>query len=143
MTLTFTDGSNTNWSTLDQDGYALNEDGYQGTAHWRRVDLSAQASKVVNGVYLVSDTDTAPGNWSAYFSDIALVSTDGTVHTIYGRETTNPTTVGNHSGGETALSSAVLHNSGRGGVPELTTTFYHGDHLGSSRLLTNHGGYPV
>ncbi len=48
--------------------------------------------------------------------------------------------------GSSGMSSTgywINHCSCFGAYPEETTSYYHGDHLGSARLMTNYDGYPT
>ncbi len=45
--------------------------------------------------------------------------------------------------GMTGLSYGVTHVPNLGNATAQTTTFYHGDHLGSSRMLSSADGYPT
>lgn len=89
MLLNFSDGSVTNWNSSadDQDSNYLNDDQTQTTWHYRRIDLSSFAGKTLIKVDLVSESDTAAGNWDIYYDDISITSADGTVRPIYSRGT--------------------------------------------------------
>ena len=43
----------------------------------------------------------------------------------------------------TGRSYWIAHWTGAGPNPHASTTYYHGDHLGSSRMMTGYNGYPV
>ena len=90
----------------------------------------------------MNDSQSGSGTWSVSLSDIAIISTDGTVLPIYNRETSVP--LGAPWGsGSSAASGGVQHVSGVGLNSDETTNYYHGDHLGSQRLMTNTNGYPT
>ena len=139
MQIAFTDGTNTNWNATDSDGQEINNDGTQGSWHYRRIDLSSFAGKTISGIYLDQEISTTASPWSIYYTDIALISADGTVRPLYNRQTSVSMS---HSGTSTGTAS-VNHLSGQSQVPDETTTFYHGDHLGSSREMSSVNGYPV
>jgi RHS repeat-associated protein len=74
------------------------------------------------------------------FREIVLVSTDGTVKPIYTRQPSVSVTT-TSSSGMSSLSAQVIHwGSPR---PEGAPLYYHGDHLGSARLLSGYSGYPI
>ena len=86
--------------------------------------------------------DTAAGLWAIYYKDFVLLSADGTVHKIYSGDKSATIDV-YPSAGMTGVSYGVQHAGGQGVYADATTTFYHGDHLGSSRLLSGPDGYPT
>jgi len=47
------------------------------------------------------------------------------------------------SSGATGLGYEAYHYPASGAAPGVSTTYYHGDHLGSSRQMTTANGYPV
>lgn len=142
MDIVFSDGTNTNWSAQDQDGYTLNNDGTQTSWHYRRADLSSFAGKTISHIYLVSENTTSAGAWSIYFNDVSLVSTDGTVRPLYNRETSVSLSASGSSG-VTGRTYSVSHVSNEVQVPDLTTVYFHPDHLGSGRLISGVNGYPI
>jgi RHS repeat-associated protein len=140
----FSDGSVAQWVTYDQDGQQIDNDGFQQQWHYRRVDMSQHAGKTISSWSLVTESTTQAGSWGIFYQDMALVSRDGTVHPIYARQQTVPLTPGSSSG-MTGVGYTVNHwNDPNGAVYwNSTTNYYHGDHLGSSRLTTSVNGYPV
>jgi RHS repeat-associated protein len=142
MIVKFSDGTTTNWSATDQDGYALNADTSSSSWHYRRVDLSSYAGKTLTELDLVTDAGTAAGNWDVNYTDITLVSTDGTVRPIYNRTASVPLSISGSSGVTNRLYE-VLHSSNVSQSPDETTVFYHNDHVGSSRMMSNANGYPT
>ena len=145
--ITFDNGVNTNWNTYDTDGYTMNDYGYFGFFHRRAINLSPYVGRTITDLALICEGTTPDGaSWDIYFMDIALVSADGTVKTIY------------HAGAMPQFSSWATISQlqygrdfflsddqwqGAGPWPHASTTYYHGDHLGSSRLLTSYWGFPV
>jgi RHS repeat-associated protein len=116
-----------------------------GTGNWnyRRIDLSPVAGFTISSAYTVVIPGTAGGTWHAYYGDFVVQWADGTVHPLYTRESsvstsqsgrgqTNPTIVM-----ETSTASGDVSN------PAQTTYYYHGDQIGSSRLMTSGSGWPV
>jgi RHS repeat-associated protein len=143
MSLWFSDGTYTVWNTYDQDGQLLNEDTFQQTVHYRWADLSAFAGKTLSTIYVDSDIGTSAGTWNIVYEDIVLVSADGTVRPIYVTGQTSVSLSIAGTSGVTGRSYWAAYYSNRAIYPQNTTSYYHGDHLGSARLLTNWYGYPV
>jgi RHS repeat-associated protein len=139
----FADSTTSRNTVRDLEGYYLNDDATQTSYHFRTVDLSSLAGKIINSVAFYEETDTAPGAWAMTFEDVSLVSTDGTVHPIYTGQTTSPISSISQSGGVSGTGSAVDTNHGHGTTPTLTTTYFHSDHIGSSRMLTSGNAYPI
>ncbi len=144
MMLGFSDGSNSNWVTPDQNGVQLNDDTSQNAWHFRRVDLTPHVNKALVGISLLAENDTAPGNWQLDFNEIVIVSADGTVRPIYVRQTGVSLTV-DASSGMSGVGYGIGHDASLPNAqnPINTTTYYHGDHLGSSRVLSSTFGHPV
>lgn len=103
---------------------------------------NGHAGKTVNGVSLISENTTGAIAWEISFTDIALVSANGTVRPIYTRQKTVSMTASGSSG-VTGRIYQVNHLSNRGQFPDVTTNYYHGDHLSTSRMMTSVNGYPV
>jgi RHS repeat-associated protein len=142
IVLKFTNGTDTRWNTYDQNGIALNNDSSGGSWHPRYVDLSAHAGKTIQDVYLVNDTQSPAGLFRANFTDIAIASTDGAVRPIYNRQKAMTLTV-SCDAGVTDCWQIIGHPTGIGWAYHTTTTYYHGDHLGSSRFLSSYNGTPM
>jgi RHS repeat-associated protein len=139
--LLFTDGSNGNAAT-DTDGQPIDADLWTGW-HVRMVDLSAFAGKTISELGLFDGASAPSGSWDIYYGDISLVSTDGTFIEIYHREQAGGTGALNviTNPSVSNLSAATLKVADF--TPLTTTTFYHGDQIGSTRLLTAGTGWPV
>jgi RHS repeat-associated protein len=127
--------------TLDSDGQPINADTTMNTWHLRSVDLSAFTGKTINGVDLF-DWQTAPaGNWDIYYGDITLTSTDGTVIPLYNRAM-----LGTLSGGaQPSVTNFSVITEKFLNTPDASasTTYYSGDQIGSTRILTDGAGWPV
>jgi RHS repeat-associated protein len=141
----FTDGSDT--STLrDQDGQPMGADGYQDQWHNRVIDLTPAAGKTVNSVSL-NVSGTSGSNlgtlWNVYYQDIVGLIQGGIVSSLYSHGTSAPSLGGSGSPGMSATSYTIDTNSNAGPQPQVSTTYYHGDQIGSSRLLTGSAGWPV
>jgi len=144
MYFDLSDGSAIEWAVYDQNGQFLND--MIGTG-WepRWADLSPWAGKAITGIYLIADGNTPAGAWNIWYNDIALVSADGTVRPIYTRQTTVSLQIYGTSG-VTGVGYAVDHDPGVVGGSNFSdnmTNYYHGDQLGSARLMTSVDGYPV
>src|ERR1700674_601113 len=139
INLWFTDGTST-IGTLDQDGQPTNNDTITQTWHYRRVDLSAYAGKTIGNTALVTEGFTPAGSWTIAYTDLALISTDGTVWPFYtGQNTVNLSPYG----ADGSTRTYAVGNQPGYGWPAMSTVYYHGDQIGSARLITNYNGYPV
>jgi RHS repeat-associated protein len=98
--------------------------------------------KTIQDVYLVNDTNNPGGYWTAAFADIAIASTDGAVRPIYNRQKAMTLTV-SCDAGVTDCWQVVGHPTNVGWAHFSTTTYYHGDHLGSSRFLSSWNATPM
>jgi RHS repeat-associated protein len=135
----FTDGTDA-LAANDSDGELIGQDITKDSWHVRTVDLSAYAGKTIKQVE-PSDWSGAPaGNWKLYFGDITLVSTDGSFIPIYSRSVMILTS---SVGSGVSAFSAITENYGVSSKPLETTTYYHGDQIGSTRLVTSATGWPV
>jgi RHS repeat-associated protein len=104
------------------------------------VDLSAYAGKTIGTTALVTEGYTPAGSWTIAYTDLALISTDGTVWPFY----TGQSTVDlSPYGADGSTRTYAVGNQPGAGWPTLSTVYYHGDQIGSSRLITNYNGYPV
>jgi RHS repeat-associated protein len=142
--IAFTDGVYTNWVTYDQDGQEMNNDATQNAWHYRVADLSQYAGKTIDFAFVVEDTWSGPGDWQEYFSDIAFLRQDGTVQPIYNRQTNVSYSGWGYPGGTNERFEVNTSNSPADAEQPLnTTTYYIGDHLGSTRLEVAGSGLPV
>lgn len=139
----FTDGSSTNWSAKDTSGYYANDDQSQLTTHSRTIDLSSFAGKTISNIALNSESDTAAGSWFITYEQVAMVSSDGTVRPLYTGQSSSPLQAGTGSSGVTGRGSTVDFNRGKAQYPSTTTTYYHTDGVGTARMITQGGGWPV
>ncbi|MCU1284169.1 MAG: repeat-associated core domain protein [Acidobacteriales bacterium] len=139
--LGFNDGTNAAGMLADQDQQSSVSDGFQNVWHKRTISLAPVIGKTINGVTFTSWTSTPTGGWDIYFEDVAIISLDGSVHPIYSREPSSPFGSPWATAGISGLVSEVQH------VPDTsasdTTVYYHGDHLGSARMLTSPAGWPL
>ena len=142
LVIQFTQAPHASWGTYDQDGQQINSDNVTNQWHYRRVDLTPFAGKTINWMWITADSQTLPGYYDMTFQDIALVSADGAVRRVFSRDKTIALTPF-ASNGVTGQAYSISHAAGVGWYPPVTTTYYHGDHLGSSRQMTNADGYPV
>ncbi|MGH9374959.1 MAG: RHS repeat-associated core domain-containing protein [Terriglobia bacterium] len=133
----------TGWVAKDQDGQWINSDGDTDFWHYRRVDLSQFAGSSIYDICLVTDGDTGAGPWDVYYTDIAIVSADGTVRPLYNRQATGQSFSVWGTAGVTGRGYEVNFNPNAGTVPDVDTNYYHEDSLGSARMMTSVDGYPV
>jgi RHS repeat-associated protein len=143
VVVAFSDGTNTNWSAKDTNGYYANDDQTQGTTHSRIIDLSSFAGKTVSQLAVNQETDTSAGAWAIVYEQMAFVSTDGTVVPLYTGQASSPLGAGGGSSGVTGRGSTVDINRNKAQYPNTTTTYYHTDGVGTSRLITQGAGWPV
>jgi RHS repeat-associated protein len=143
MILAFTGGTNSNWSVKDQDGYYLNDDGMQNSTHMRKIDLSSLANKTISDVAFVSEADTQTGTWGLDFQEVVLVGADGVVHPIYTNENSISFRSITGSGSVTGRTYTIDRNTDHGPYPNITTHYFHADHLGTARAISTGGGWPV
>jgi RHS repeat-associated protein len=140
--LRFSDGTYTNWVTVDQDGQVMNDDTTQNAWHYRVADLSQHAGKTIAAAWINEDSGSGAGNWEEFFSDIAFFRQDGTVQPIYNRQA-NVSYPSFGYGGVTNLTFDVQTVPGLAVEFGNNTTYYIGDQLGSTRLEFAGGGWPV
>jgi len=141
----FTGGNGQTYGiTSDSSGQPISAESTQGQWVTRKIDLSAFAGLQVSDYQVVTDGSTPAGTYDIYYADIVIVSDDGTVTPIFTRQqgATFPLAA---NGGQTNLSAAaeVSNVTANAVQPTTTTTYYHGDQIGSTRLLTSGGGWPV
>jgi RHS repeat-associated protein len=143
MVLAFTDGTNTNWSLKDQDGYYSNDDQTQNTTHIRKMDLSAFAGKTVQQLAMNQENDTAAGSFAIIYKQVSLTSADGTVQPIYTGQASSPVNSIVATSGVTGTGSTVDVNQNKAIYPSDTTIYYHANQVESSTLITGGNGWPV
>ena len=75
------------------------------------------------------------------FADISIVSADGTVRSYYNGQ--SGISLPNWGTSNSTRDSHIRHLSGVGWLPDVSTSYFHQDHLGGSRLMTGFGGWPI
>jgi RHS repeat-associated protein len=139
----FSDHTDTG-STLDTSGQIIDTDATQNTWHERAVDLSPFEYKTATQMWLDVGVGTPVGSWNSYYGEISIVSTNGNVTPIYTRESSIGLTYFSNGNISNPQGYVEKSNSAGDSVQGLTTTtYYHGDHIGSTRMLTSAGGWPV
>ncbi|MHB1938872.1 MAG: glycoside hydrolase family protein [Acidobacteriaceae bacterium] len=142
--ISFTDNSNTNWTTRDTDGQEMNNDSTENAWHYRTVDLTGFAGKTAVKLWIAASTATPVGSWDIYYGDIAIYSADGTVTAIYQREPGEGFSY--WTGGGETNTQALVERSNTAADAELagaTTTYYVADQINSARMMLTAGGWPV
>jgi RHS repeat-associated protein len=124
----------------DSDGQPIANDGIQNVEHFRKVDLSGFSGKKINIITFHMDPATAAGAWDENFDNVLLLTADGTVRPLYTHETSITLNAGGSSG-VSGLSYSVGKSLNT--IEMFTTTYYHGDQIGSSRLMTDGYGAPA
>jgi RHS repeat-associated protein len=107
------------------------------------VDLSTLQGKTISSIALYEDPSTQPGTWTIYYQDIVFTAANGTVQPLFSQNPTVPALTGSGTSGVTNVTTAIHVCLDPGCAPSNTTTYYHGDQIGSSRILSNGHGYPV
>lgn len=126
-------------SDQDTDGQLIDQDTTMNTWHMRTVDLSQSAGKTIGLIDPFQWTAAPAGGWDIYYGDITLVSTDGTSIPIYSRTMQTLSTATNPAVSNfTAVTEKVADTT-----PSTTTTYYYGNQIGSSVLLTDAAGWPL
>jgi RHS repeat-associated protein len=140
----FTDGSQTYGVLLDSSSQPMSAATTQFQWIYRTADLTAYAGKTVAAYQVVSDASTPAGTYNLYFGDIAIVSADGTVTSIYdGQQGTVFPNVYNQGQTDISAFEEISDLTGDAEQPKEVTAFYHADQIGSSRLVTAAGGWPM
>jgi len=144
LSLQFSDGTYTNWQTVDLDGQIMNSDTTQNAWHYRVADLSQYAGKTINTAWITNDADSGAGYWEEWFSDIAFFRKDGTVQSIYNRaDSVSYSSFG--TSGVTGRTFEVnrANTTDAALLPRDTTRYYVEDQIGSARMEFAGGGWPV
>jgi RHS repeat-associated protein len=144
MSIAFTGNTYSN-GALDQNGQLSEADTVTGTWNYRRVNLDAFVGRSIYRIRLAVEGYTAAGQWQVYYNDIVLTSADGTVRPVWSHGKTLSLFT-NATSGMTGISTAVDHLAASMPVSSMAllgTTYYQGDHLGSSRKLLASNAYPV
>ena len=89
---------------------------------------------------LVTEGYTPAGDRAIQYTEMALVSTDGTVWSFYNGQTSLSLAIAGASG---STRNYVVRGEPGYAWPTMTTVYYHGDQIGSSRLMTSFNGYPM
>lgn len=123
------------------DGLLADKDTRANNWYLRVADLSAYAGMSVFSLNLYNNSGGASGGWDIFFGDISLVRQDGTVIPIYHRTMTS---LSQFTPGAAESNVSVITDKW---FNEPTTlvypTYYSGDQIGSTRVLTSGGGWPM
>jgi len=98
-----------NGLTVDQDNKPVHADTITGVTHFRRVDLSPNAGQTLSQISFHSHGTTKAGRWDVYFSNVQIVSADGSVRSIFVTGSA-PSLFKSSSFGVTGTGSAIEHN---------------------------------
>lgn len=131
----------------DTDGQNIGADTIMNAWHYRTIDLTPYAGYGLGSVRLLETGGAPAGQFDLYFNDLSVTSKDGTVLPVFSKTpgvyieggiVDHPECVSNFNVvDETSASPAEALS------PKDTTTYYHGDQIGSARLLTAGGGWAV
>lgn len=144
MNLGFTNGAQSGAGWSDAAGQPAMSMAQPAGWTGREADMSAYAGLGITTFGLAATT--APGQpWDIWNGDIAIVSLDGTVVSIYNRQQGVSPGLASTSGSPTGLSAftEVPNNITTAVTPHWVTTYYADDHLGTSRMEFAGGGWPV
>ena len=110
--------------------------------HFRRIDLTPVAGSTMDGNAFVETVTTTAANtsWTVKYGAYAVVGADGVLHPIGERPDSIVQCL--NQTGATSPSYSIDH-SACGTCYDRTTSYYHGDPIGSSRLMTSGGGWPI
>jgi hypothetical protein len=142
LNLQFSDGTQTAWNLVDSQGQQANVWHTLGTWGSRRATLNNFAGKAIINYQALDDTSSPAGTYDIYYNDIAIISTDGTVTPIYHRQL-GASLPNVWNTGQSGLSATEETLSSAQYSPQNNNTYYHGDHLSSTRMLTAGGGWPI
>jgi RHS repeat-associated protein len=144
--ITFSDGTQS-WMTgialADQNGEQILRSTVVNKWNYRVVSLSSVVGKTITDIRVNADGTTQPGPWDIYYQDLVFIGADGTVQPLFSQNPVAPGMSGTGSTGMTQTSATIHDCSGSGCAPVNTTTYFHGDQIGSARLLSAGYGYPV
>lgn len=146
--VTYTDGTDSCCSSAplinDQNGENIGQSTLSSNRWEYRIgNFSPVAGKTISQIRLYANGNSTPPQWDIYFQDLVYTAADGTVIPLFSQNATVPGFSGFGSTGMTQTSATINNCVGSGCAPINTTTYYHGDQIGSSRLLTNGTGYPI
>jgi RHS repeat-associated protein len=131
-----------NLGLTDQYGAPGNGDTVSGAWRARSMDLSPMAGQHFVGAASGVDGYTTQGAWAASFNDLSYVAADGSVFPLYVKGQ-GSMSLCNQSAGMTGVTVGTEHVNGMAASYAQTTSYYHGDQIGSSRLISSGSGYPV
>lgn len=129
----------TAWDEKDQDGQYCNDDAVTGAWHQRSIDLSRLAGGVLASLYILGDQNSS-SNWSVDFADMSIVSTDGSVTSLYNQQR-SPSVSLLSMGGMTNVQQSVSATPEPGSLG--STYYYLADQIGSTQVELASGGWPM
>ncbi len=144
VNMTFTDGTDSccmGIAITDQNGEQAVSSSLTQQWNYRLANLAPVAGKTIAQFRV--DFGFSPGTWDLYYQDIVYRAADGTVIPLYNH---NPTISlsGFGSSGVSGASYEINVDANAGPYSDsVATMYYHGDQIGSSRLMTSGGGWPV
>ena len=123
-------------------------------AKWvnREVDLSPGAGYTLTNAQFVTDASTSAGTSDMLFGDLTLMHSDGSIIQLFDRGTSfgfgsyfanGGGVSGQSSIVETVTTSTVEPTPAIAAMPEITTTYYVSDQIGSARSEVSFGSWPL
>ncbi len=136
-----TNGGDTAWNNVDQNGNPSNSDSTTGQWETRVVNLSNLAGNQITLLAVGLDSGTT-GSSTIDYADIALLSSDGTVQPIYNGQVISLTAWGGNNSMANAQTSFV-NGIEPGDNLVAATHYFLTDHLGTTQMEFSAGGWPV
>lgn len=138
-------GGNSAWTLYDSNGVVSNQSGTTNAWEYRTADLSQFEGQEVTVLAVGLELGTS-GTASIDFADMALLSTDGTVRTVFNGQSIGLTPWTWNNGMPNG--AGVFTTTAPAGSSLLTdetagTHYYIDDHLGSTQMELSSGGWPV
>jgi len=122
------------------DGGLADADTRKGAWYVRVADLSAYKGDTISNLNLYNNQGGSPGNWDIYIGDVSLVHADGSFVPIYSRTINS---LAQFSPGAAESNVSVITEKAMGFEPNSNTTYYSVNHLGSTNVTTDSGGWPT
>jgi len=141
IAIIYSDGTPNDDSLVDATGRVDYDGPPTGGWQHRSVDLSPAAGKTIKSFVVTMQNETPMGTWDEYFSDIEILSADGTIQQVFNGQPLNYGTWGYP--GTKSPSFTVERVPLTADAPMKSTYFYLSDTLGTAQVELSAGGWPV
>ena len=133
------------WHSVDTSGHGVNQDTRENQWVARTFDMSEYAGHTLSSLGLTKDVDTPAAAWDIWYSDIAIISANGTVTPIMGSSGQASVSGAECQGQMDYVGVEIQTNASAPGIvgSGADTHFYVGDHLGTAQMEFSSGGWPV